>query len=74
MYSFREPNILPTSDSRISLPIPADLAVSVVSVPFLLLLMSRQATLNRLIQLGGESEEIFRGERLPSLPLLSTDS
>ena len=74
MQSFRENTSIPRVDPKISLPIPVDLAVSIASGPLLLAMISGQAVLTRMIQLGVDSEEIFRGDRLPLLPLLPIDS
>ena len=74
MQSFRENNVIPRLEPKLSLPIPVDLAVSMASAPLLLALVAGQAALDRVIQLGVESEELFRGDRLPLLPLLPVHS
>ena len=73
MQSFRESNNIPRFDPKLSLPIPTDLAVSLASAPLLLTVVVGQALLSQLIQLGVESEELFRGDRLPLLPLLPNE-
>ena len=70
MQSFRESNVMPRFEPRVSLPNPTDWVVSALSAPLLLALVSGQAAANHIIQLGIDSEEVFRGDRLPLLPLL----
>lgn len=74
MTSFREPETpsIPNSlaDFKVSLPLPTHLAISATTAPLLGLLVSGHRVAHALTQLGVSSEEIFRGDRLPILPLL----
>ncbi|MGD1899314.1 MAG: hypothetical protein ACFB16_20500 [Phormidesmis sp.] len=74
MQSFREPTANSLPDLKISLPVPADFLVSLASLPLMSILVSGHRLANSLTQLGTSSEELFRGDRLPSLPLLSSSS
>lgn len=48
---------------------PSDVVISVLVPPLLLGLFLAQRTAGGLQQLGRTSEELFRGERLPFLPV-----
>ncbi|MBE9062494.1 hypothetical protein [cf. Phormidesmis sp. LEGE 11477] len=54
----------------IALPLPADVAISLATLPFLAVIVSGQIGARALTQWGNGSEEFFRGSRLPTLPLL----
>ncbi|MGB7084632.1 MAG: hypothetical protein WBD47_03700 [Phormidesmis sp.] len=74
MQSFREkpvPSLLPES---LSLPLAVDLVVSLSTLPFLGLITAGHIAQKELIQLGQASEELFRGDRLPILPPIETQS
>ncbi|MEM9089098.1 MAG: hypothetical protein AAGC93_10175 [Cyanobacteria bacterium P01_F01_bin.53] len=70
MKSFREPTANTLPPLSISLPIAVDLTVSLGTMPLLVLLTSGRAITSGLAELGAASEEVFRGEQLPVLPLL----
>jgi hypothetical protein len=59
-----------SSRLSIALPIPTDIAISLATLPMLAAIISSQLLADTLKQLGDSSEELFRGDRLPSLPLL----
>ncbi len=71
MQSFREPSASQLPELSISIPLPVDFAVSLSTLPVLSLLAGGHAIAHSLRQLGAASEEIFRGDRLPSRPLMS---
>ena len=66
-----------TSSNNSQSPLPASgntdrhwspsMVISIVTGPFLLGLLGAQAIAESLTQLGLASEELFRGERLPTL-------
>ena len=70
MKSFREPTANSLPPLSISLPIAVDLTVGLGSIPLLVLLTSERAIARGLADLGAASEEVFRGEQLPVLPLM----
>ncbi len=74
MQSFREPATATHIEPSISLPVPISLLISLASAPLLAALISGRTAAHSLIQIGISSEEIFRGDRLPTLPLLPTDT
>ncbi len=59
-----------SSGFSIALPLPTDIAISLVTLPMLAAVVSSQLLAHTLQQIGDSSEELFRGDRLPSLPLL----
>jgi len=71
MQSFREPSAPGLPELSVPLPVTADFAVSLSTLPVLILLTGGHALSDGLRQLGQASEELFRGDRLPSRPLLS---
>ncbi|MGI8934095.1 hypothetical protein [Leptolyngbya sp. BC1307] len=73
MQSFREPaSSLPKPS--ISLPVAVDLTIGLSALPLIALLISSRFVADSLIQFGQASEEIFRGDRLPSLPRMSAEA
>ncbi|MEO1445284.1 MAG: hypothetical protein AAFV46_03435 [Cyanobacteria bacterium J06635_11] len=70
MRSFREPETTGLPPMKVSLPMGADISVGLATVPFLALLTAGSAIATSLAELGSASEELFRGDRLPTLPLL----
>ncbi|MEL6939541.1 MAG: hypothetical protein AAFO84_10145 [Cyanobacteria bacterium J06598_1] len=73
MQSFREPNTSAQPKLKVSLPLPADFAVAIATAPLIGALLASRVAAQSLVQLGQSSEELFRGERLPTLPLLQRD-
>jgi len=73
MQAFREPTEQTVAQPTISLPFAPNLLVSASALPLLLGLVSGRALADSLTQLGRSSEEFFRGDRLPPLPLMKTD-
>ena len=73
MQAFRESQSSQRPDLPVSLPIAIDVTIGFTTCGLLALLSVGQATTEGLIQLGQASEEIFRGDRLPTLPLMSSD-
>ncbi len=70
MQSFREPSKPSLPDLSVSLPVAVELTISASTLPLLALLTGGRAIAAGLNELGQASEEIFRGDRLPSRPLL----
>lgn len=70
MRSFRESTTTGLPPLSISLPVAVDLSLTLGTVPLVALLVSGRAIATSLIQLGTASEEVFRGEQLPTLPLM----
>lgn len=54
-------------DSRLFGFIPSEIALSVATVPVLVGLVSAQALARTIAEVGALSEEVFRGDRLPTL-------
>ena len=70
MQSFRQPSANQRPNVSISMPVSVEFAVSLGTLPVLMLLTGGHALTNGLRQLGQTSEELFRGDRLPNRPLL----
>lgn len=70
MQSFREPAVLSPLNLSKSLPLAVDFTVCLTTVPLLSLLLLERTLTITLNELGEASEELFRGDRLPTLPLL----
>lgn len=47
--------------------VPSEIALSVATVPLLVGLVSAQALARAIAEVGAMSEEVFRGDRLPTL-------
>lgn len=73
MQSFRKTSASPPPTPTLTLPVDMQLAISLCALPLIGILLSEKAVGQGLRQLGEASEEIFRGDRLPVLPLLDTD-
>ncbi|EDX86287.1 hypothetical protein S7335_3990 [Synechococcus sp. PCC 7335] len=58
-------------DLAIALPLPANVAVSLTTLPLLAVIVTGQIAARTLIQWGSSSEELFRGSRLPTVRLLT---
>lgn len=72
MQSFREPAVLSPLDLPKSLPLAVDITICLTTVPLLSLLLLERTLASALSDLGEASEELFRGDRLPILPLLES--
>ncbi|MEM6449627.1 MAG: hypothetical protein AAF703_04855 [Cyanobacteria bacterium P01_D01_bin.105] len=72
MQSFREPAESAQPKPSVSVSVPVDLALVAGTVPLLALVIGARVAANGLIELGRASEELFRGDRLPSRPLMGT--
>lgn len=70
MQSFRQPDTAFVSARRIQLPIVPEVAIALSSLPLVSLLAASHLIAKGLVEVGQQSEELFRGERLPSLPLM----
>lgn len=57
------------SDSKSDSKIPSELLLSLATVPTLLFLLGSKALSELITDLGLVSEEVFRGDRLPTLNL-----
>lgn len=64
MNSFDQPSSNPTLSFRI----PPEVLVSLASGPLLLALLGSKAATQLLAEISQQSEELFRGDRLPLLP------
>ena len=73
MQAFRESQSAQRPDLSVSLPIAVDVTIGLTTCGLLALLSAGQAAAEGLIQLGQTSEELFRGDRLPTLPLMGSD-
>jgi hypothetical protein len=56
------------ADRSITAAIPVQLLISIATVPTLAAIVGLQAGLKQIQNLANNSEEIFRGDRLPLLP------
>jgi hypothetical protein len=56
------------ADRSIAALIPVQLLISIATVPTLAAIVGLQAGLKQIQNLANNSEEIFRGDRLPLLP------
>ena len=72
MQSFREPTQSAHAQPSISVSVPVDLALVASTIPLLALVVSARVVADGLTELGKASEELFRGDRLPSRPLMDT--
>ena len=70
MQSFREPAEKTDALPTISIPLAPDITVGMGTLPLLAVLLSGRLLANALTELGDSSEEVFRSDRLPPLPLL----
>ena len=70
MQSFRPPESSPSPTVHIQLPIATDVAISFGSLPLVALIAVGHIFADGLTEIGQASEELFRGDRLPSLPLM----
>lgn len=73
MQSFREPSSSSLPDLSVALPLPMTLALSLGTIPLLALLFAGRLVNHSAIELSKASEELFRGDRLPSRPLIHDD-
>jgi len=58
------------SGFSVALPLSADIAIGLATLPMLAAVLSSQMATRALIELGEHSQELFRGSQLPTLPLL----
>jgi hypothetical protein len=63
-----------TATNPLGLPIPIDFLLSLATGPLLLGVVSLEAAFRGLQTSGINSEELFRGDRLPLLPFPPADS
>ena len=63
-----------TATNPWELPIPTDFLVSLATGPLLLGVIALEAAFRGLQATGINSEELFRGDRLPLLPFPNADS
>lgn len=70
MHSFRESSKTTKPDPTIKLSFPVDAVLVAGTLPLLAFVVSSRFIEESLIELGKASEEIFRGDRLPSQPLM----
>ncbi len=73
MQSFRQSTGPELPEISTSIPLATELTVSLTTLPLLTLLTVGRLAHHSLTQLGKASEEIFRGDRLPVLPLIEPD-
>jgi hypothetical protein len=73
MQAFREtPKTTPPALS-VPLPLAIDFTIALGTLPLIALLTAAASVAESWTRLGQASEEIFRGDRLPTLPLMSDD-
>ena len=70
MQSFRQPETTSPPRLPIQLPLATEVIISLSSLPLVSLLALGHVVANSLADVGQASEELFRGDRLPSLPLM----
>ena len=70
MQSFRQSEVSSASGVRVQLPVPTDVIISLSSLPLVAAIATGNMVADGLAKAGLQSEELFRGERLPSLPLM----
>ncbi len=58
----------PTSSNPIAVTIAPDVLLALVLVPTMVAMVGSRALLKGLQELGEASEELFRSDRLPTLP------
>ena len=73
MQAFREPRSSTLPNLSVSFPVAIELTLGLTTCGLLALLSASQAAADGLTQLGQTSEELFRGDRLPTLPLMGSD-
>ncbi len=73
MQAFRETPSATSPEISVSLPLVIDLTIGLTTCGLLALLSASQSAAEGLIQLGQTSEELFRGDRLPTLPLMDSE-
>lgn len=73
MQSFRESSTPSLNDPSLALPLPTTFAIALSTLPLLAALTAGRWVSDSAIQLGQASEELFRGDRLPSRPLMNED-
>jgi hypothetical protein len=74
MHAFRETPETPSPTLSVSLPLAIDFTIALSTLPLIALLTSAAFVAESWTRLGQASEEIFRGDRLPTLPLMGDDS
>lgn len=70
MQSFRQPEASPSPRRRVQFPVASEVIISLSSLPLVSLLAASYIVADGLVELGQASDELFRGDRLPSLPLM----
>ena len=70
MQSFRQSETSSGLPGRIQIPVATEAMVSLGSLPLIGLIAAGHLVARGLVEIGQQSEELFRGERLPSLPLM----
>lgn len=70
MQSFRQSEIPSSPQFRVQFPVATEVIISLSSLPLVSLLAVGYIVTDGLVELGQASEELFRGDRLPSLPLM----
>ena len=70
MQSFRQLEASPAPQLNIQFPVATEIIISLSSLPLVSLLAVSYIVADGLVELGQASEELFRGDRLPSLPLM----
>ena len=70
MQSFRQSEASSAPRLNIQFPVATEVMISLSSLPLVSLLAVGYIVADGLAALGQTSEELFRGDRLPSLPLM----
>lgn len=74
MQSFRQSKRPSLPKFSPQIPVTTELLISLSSLSLVSSLAIAQAIAHQLSTMGQASEELFRGDRLPSLPLMNSDS
>jgi len=70
MQSFREDTAPEAASPTLSISVPVALAVAGGTLPLLAFVMAERVISEMLTEMGQASEELFRGDRLPTRPLM----
>lgn len=73
MPAFRESPSSTLPELSVSWPLAIDVTIGLTTCGLVALLAASQAATEGLTRLGQTSEELFRGDRLPTLPLMGSD-
>lgn len=72
MQSFRESSKSAPPQPTVRISMPTEAALVAGTLPLLALIVGARVVGDGLIELGKASEELFRGDRLPLRPLMTS--